>query len=228
MAGKYSRFVNAGYKIPKYLLPWSQHTILSEIFSQMVNNDSIDNVYLIANKQESNFEPVLIKIMLSYGIKKCNLIFISDTNSQSETALTGVTEIQKFASLDGPICFHNIDTILYSRDYNDIRNNLLTNDGYIDTFISNNHEYSYVSINGSYIDDIQEKILISNTASSGLYGFSSVETFQKYYENSYISNVYKQMIAEGKKVVCGKIYNERNTIVLGTPQDYFTQLHLLK
>ena len=32
------------------------------------------------------------------------------------------------------------------------------------------------------------------------------------------------MISDGKRIVCGKTYDERNTIVLGTPQDYFTQL----
>jgi hypothetical protein len=224
MAGKYSRFVNAGYKIPKYLLPWSQHTILSEILSQMTIQPAFDNVFLIANKQEINFAPVLLKTMATYGINSKNLVFINDTSSQSETALIGTNEIQKFHKLSGSVCFHNIDTILYSRNYIEVNYQLLRNHGYIDTFTSNNHEYSYVSAVGHHIDDIQEKILISNIASSGFYGFSSIDVFYNYYENSYISTIYKRMISDGKRIVCGKTYDERNTIVLGTPQDYFTQL----
>jgi hypothetical protein len=224
MAGKYSRFVNAGYKIPKYLLPWSQHTILSEILSQMTTSTFIKNVFLIANKQEINFAPVLLKTMAAYGINNDNLIFINDTTSQSETALVGTAEIQKRNSLKGSICFHNIDTILYSRNYAVIYEELINNHGYIDTFISNNQQYSYVSVNGNYIDDIQEKILISNIASSGFYGFSSIDIFHDYYENDYISKIYKNMIADDKRIICGKTYDERNTIVLGTPQDYFTHL----
>ena len=49
MAGKYSRFVNEGYKIPKYLLPWSNHTILSEILFNITKKEKY-NIKLLTQK----------------------------------------------------------------------------------------------------------------------------------------------------------------------------------
>ena len=40
MAGRYSRFVNEGYRIPKYLLPWGNKPILSEILYEL-NKDGM-------------------------------------------------------------------------------------------------------------------------------------------------------------------------------------------
>ena len=47
MAGRYSRFINEGYKIPKYLLPWGKRSILSEILSIMNHNNTFENIYVI-------------------------------------------------------------------------------------------------------------------------------------------------------------------------------------
>ena len=44
MAGKYSRFKNEGFRLPKFLLPWGDKSILSEILSEM--SPHFNNVYL--------------------------------------------------------------------------------------------------------------------------------------------------------------------------------------
>lgn len=50
---KYTRFINEGYRIPKYLLPWGEKSILSEILIQMNKNNDFKNIYLITNKQDA-------------------------------------------------------------------------------------------------------------------------------------------------------------------------------
>ena len=77
------------------------------------------------------------------------------------------------------------------------------------------------------ITNISEKILISNEATSGLYGFSSTETYCKYYVDGYISQIYDKMIKDDKHIVSGDIHNDNDTIVLGTPYEY-TNLVKLK
>jgi dTDP-glucose pyrophosphorylase len=215
MAGLYSRFRNEGYKIPKYLLPWKHHTILSEILTQM---QGFDNIFLIANEKNYGFMNHVLKIQDHFGIPQSNLILVSDTRGQAETASIGLEKI----SLKGPFLIHNIDTILYNRDYKLIESSLTKYSGYIDLFVSNNHEYSYVLLDDeNCIKEISEKILISKFATSGLYGFSSVDAYKSFYDGQvFISEIYKDMINGNEKVLGGRIYTEQETLVLGTPTDY--------
>lgn len=215
MAGNYSRFKNEGFKLPKFLLPWGDRSILSEILCEM--REHFDNVWLIVNKNDSDFMIHVKKIMLAHNIPLENLIIISSTNSQAETALNGITKI---GNIEGPIIFHNIDTILYDRDYSKIKKCVNNFDGVIDIFKSNNHNYSYVMLNGENVIEIVEKVLISDIATSGMYGFKNIDIFKKYYFNGYISEIYKKMIKDSLVVVTGDVHSESDTIVLGTPDEY--------
>ena len=123
-------------------------------------------------------------------------------------------------NIKGPIIVHNIDTILYNRNYKEIESKLLKNDGFVDVFNSNNPNYSYVLLEDTIITEIIEKMLISDIATSGMYGFISTEIFKKYYVNGYISSVYKKMINDNLSIVTGTNYSESNTVVLGTPDEY--------
>lgn len=221
MAGKYSRFRDEGYKLPKYLLPWGNKSILSEILFQFLESSVFDHTFLIANKSDSDFFGHVRKIMAHYHIDKKNLILISDTIGQAQTAFLGLSEIQKFHKLQGPIVFHNIDTILYHRDLQEIKKSLSNYDGHIDVFKSNNHNYSYVLTSNNLVEVISEKVLISDLATSGLYGFSSYQLFMDHYDNeNYISEIYKTLIVEKYKICISKTYDEKETIVLGTPNEY--------
>ncbi len=223
MAGEYSRFKNKGFKIPKFLLPWGNRNILSEILHEMSSH--FDNVYLIMNEKDKDYKVHIQNIMGKYKIKTNNLISITDTKSQSETVYKG---LELIGNIDGPIIIHNIDTILYNRNYNTVKSKLTDNEGFIDIFLSNNPIYSYVIIDKNKIKEIAEKILISNTATSGMYGFSSVSLFKKYYKKGYISDIYKNMINESLSITTGIRYNELNTVVLGTPDEYMnlSKIHL--
>lgn len=220
MAGKYSRFTNEGYKFPKYLLPWGNTNILSEILSELIKSTNFDNIFLVANKSDEIFMCHVKQIMKYHKIDTNNLIMISDTKGQAETAFIGINNTN--SKINGNIIFHNIDTILYGRNFHFLKNELSKYPGFIDVFNSNNHEYSYVLEHNNIVEVISEKILISNLATSGLYGFDSTETFNKYYDDTqlFISDIYKKMILSGLKIKTGKIYSENETIVLGTPKDY--------
>ncbi len=221
MAGKYSRFVNEGYKIPKYLLPWKNHTILSEILFSFTKSNIFKNIFLVANKKDNDFMNQILHTMKHYNIQSKNLIFINDTKSQCETALISINKFSDKIPTKDPICFHNIDTILCERNFEQVYEYLAKHDGFIDIFTSNNHEFSYVLKDQAFVRDIQEKILISSTASSGFYGFSNVNMFVENYKNDYFSSVYRNMISNGKKTICGNLHDENDTLVLGTPKDYF-------
>ncbi len=230
MAGRYSRFVDEGYRIPKYLLPWGDKSIMSEIIDHLNQDDFFENIFLIANKRDVIFMPHVKKILKNKGISSKHLILIEDTSGQAETAFHAIREITaNIGSLEGGIVFHNIDTILYKRDLSSLLDKLSSNMGYIDIFKSNNRNYSYVLVKDDRVQSIAEKIVISNNASSGLYGFSNKDHFLKYYDKNimYFSNLYKKMIDAGESISVSELHNEKDTIVLGTPSDYLTSSYVL-
>jgi dTDP-glucose pyrophosphorylase len=124
----------------------------------------------------------------------------------------------------GPVVFHNIDTILYGRNLQQARAVLTEHDGWIDVFRSSNHAYSYVLVDEQgRLQEIAEKIVISNLATSGLYGFSSPATYRDNYDpeaDQYVTSVYKRLITRGRSVLIGPTHSENDTVVLGTPTEY--------
>ena len=68
-----------------------------------------------------------------------------------------------------------------------------------------------------------EKIVVSDLATSGLYGFQTVDLYRRLYERLpclYISGMYKNLIEEKGLVVVGEKHLESDTVVLGTPSEY--------
>lgn len=76
--------------------------------------------------------------------------------------------------------------------------------------------------NSNIVSDISEKKIISNVASSGMYAFKNYSFFLDFYEKGdiFISDVIKKSINKKSKVIAGELFNENNTIVLGTPTQY--------
>ena len=156
------------------------------------------------------------------GISSDNLFLIDDTKGQAETAMIGLDMIGTIKNYL-PVAIHNVDTILYNRDLTLVMDAISGADGFIDVFSSNNKSYSFVLAEGNKVIEIAEKIVISDMATSGFYGFADGDTYRKNYspDDIYISSIYKRMITKGDKVVVGQKYKEADTIVLGTPSEYF-------
>ncbi len=227
MAGKAKRFADEGYKTPKYLLPWGSRTILSTILTELTKGGSFSEVFLVANHRDESFMPHVRAIMKDHAINKANLTLVNDTRGQAETALLGLEALEKSGKAgSAPVVFHNVDTILYGRDLKQVSQALQQADGYIDVFGSNNRAYSYVLVEDkNRVREIAEKIVVSNLATSGFYGFKSVETFKRNCDrekDTFISSVYKKIIAGGGAVVVGEKHKETDTVVLGTPTEYIS------
>ena len=230
MAGRYQRFIDEGYKTPKYLLPWGDKTILSKIIQELNKDRCFDSIYLVANKRDEIYMPHVRRINKALKIPNENLILISDTVGQVHTAHEGIRRISELINDDSiPVAFHNIDTILLNRNFKNLTSILENNSGYIDVFISNNHSYSYVLENDKIVSKIEEKILISNLASSGFYAFSSLAIFSEYFDHKdlFISELYKRMIKNNCKIITSDPSTEKDTIVLGTPSSYLTSSYIL-
>jgi CTP:molybdopterin cytidylyltransferase MocA len=223
MAGKYQRFADEGYRTPKYLLPWGDRVILWTILSELTKSKDFIDTFLIGNLRDEKHMPHVRAIMKNLGISPDNLILIPDTRGQAETAAIGLSAVEKLhATYHNSVVFHNVDTILYGRDLKQVASALKRADGFIDVFGSNNRAYSYVLVEEAQVREIAEKIVVSDLATSGFYGFASAATFRKHYRvgDIYISSVYKSLIAAGGMVLAGPKHQEADTVVLGTPSEY--------
>lgn len=221
LAGLGTRFTTKGYLTPKFLLPLSNgNTIIEEIMKNLVDS-SVDEVLLIVNKK---YREVLTSTYHSMDYPKAKFIWIESTRGQAETVFKGLLN---YSSEDRFIVM-NGDTVLRNRSLTTVYDQLSKGwDGWIDCFSSNEDKYSYVKINdNSEVETIMEKVVISNLATTGLYGFTSVKVYNHYYKclnlekEVYISDVYDLMINDGKKIRAELNNDRNNTIILGTPEEY--------
>jgi dTDP-glucose pyrophosphorylase len=164
-------------------------------------------------------------------LKKINLIFIDETNGQAESLYLGLSYLleKKIAQYQTSFLAHNIDTLLLERKIEKLYKMLNSADGVIDTFHSISKNFSYVKLNKEkQVSALIEKKVVSNRASSGLYGFSSISNYINFYnkidktktKELYISQVINMMIDNGSIFLDSINKNPHHTIVLGTPEEY--------
>jgi dTDP-glucose pyrophosphorylase len=226
IAGLNTRFHDVGFDIPKYLLPWNNTTIISEIITQLSYGYDFDEIIILANSRDKYFKNNLYSTLENVPNK--HIYYIADTLGQAHTAMVGAS-LLKYKNK--PIAIMNGDTILKGRNFFDIEKFAIKNDAYVDVFISNNQKYSYVkSDSNGYVQQIVEKIPISPFASSGLYCFKSSEFYMEQFnetvemsQNSeiYVSNILSNMISAKKfDIYSNGLDNNHKTIVLGSPYEY--------
>lgn len=235
MAGKYERFRLFGNKVPKYLMPLGNSTILWHILSELRSASPSARIYFVANKEDRDFFPILKSILRDFSIDQKHLVFIDDTRSQLETALAINERFKEsFFNNSEPLVFGNIDTILKSRcDFFNHMSELEKNESLIDSFNGSSHEYSYVKVaEGNIAEVVTDRVRISDRACSGLYGFGSANLFLAEAKevlsentNANFTDLYSNLINKGYTNFVSHSPDIRDTIVLGTPEEYIVNLH---
>jgi len=223
LAGKGRRFTEKNITLPKYLLELGEdQTILGKSIEAFDFSPQV-NLILVINKEHKGFVGQLEEILSTQNNFK--VIVTEDTQGQAETGFIGCNAIDN----NDPVFFFNGDTILKNRDIKKMSDDLIRNfSGAIDVFIEDREHFSFVKLSKDHlVEKIAEKVPISRYATTGLYGFSNSDIYLKYYDRIdtstelYISDVYKAMIAEKEKIKAYISADEMDTIILGTPEEYF-------
>ena len=230
MAGHYKRFESLSLNIPKYLLPYKDQSIFYEVVKGHLSSE-ITKISFIVNKRDSNYFNLLKFQIKSLKIQNFNFVVIEKTNSQIETINKGILKILEKSKNNLPLAITNIDTLIINRNFKLYNNLIKKNDCLVDIFKSNNRGYSYVIFDkNKNVINIKEKIIISNYASSGLYIFKNSKILLEQLKISmndkdgYFSQMINRMIQSNLKVICNKISNSEKTIVLGTPDQYLSEI----
>jgi hypothetical protein len=233
MAGTYKRFRLFSDKIPKYLYPLGNENVLTKVIQAIIKDFNFTKIYLIANRDDQLFDPIIQSTLKNLSITNKSLIYINDTLTQLETSLACSNFLSK-KEKESPICFANIDTIVKNRK-NFFKRLILCKkkEALLDVFPGQNSNYSYVRAKDTKnVSEVIDYKIISSLACSGLYGFGSFREMSERSDfilknniNANFSDLYNDYIKNFNKVYYVQNINRKDTLVLGTPEEYIANIH---
>ena len=231
MAGLGSRFVKAGYSLPKMLLEAKGKTLLEWSLSSLPLQLSTVVVFVGLKEHEQEFE-LTANIKALYPALNCRFIYLEQpSRGQGETVYLSLGE----CDMELPLVIFNIDTYFSSSTLPDVLVNP-ANDGVLGCFQSNEDRFSFAKLDeqGEYVIEVKEKEVISDHALTGLYTFKKAGDFKETFEyhqlhnitvkgEFYIAPMYNYLIALGKRYVLDEAQEH---VILGTPEEYQQFLQL--
>lgn len=222
MSGNGSRFVNAGFTLPKPLI-----SVLGKpMIQRVVENLNIDANYIFIVQKEHRVKYNL-DVLLPLIVPNCSIV---ETDGLTQGAACSALLAKELIDNNEHLIVANSDQYVFwdSSDFvfSMISKNL---DAGILTFKANHPKWSYAKINAEgFVTEVAEKKVISDLATVGIYYFKHGKDFVKYAEQMidknirvnnefYICPIYNEMISDGKKV---KTYDCQEMYGIGTPEDY--------
>lgn len=176
LGGHGERFKNFGWTIPKALIPVNKKPIIFWLLDNLNLNDC--HVIIPFNRDEySNLDSIISN---QYPNVKFTIFPISDTIGAAETislALRYIPNKAPFISIDADN-FYKTDIITTWSTSNNKNMVFYFTDRRPDP------KFSYITLVDGNVDEIAEKIKISDNACCGAYGFSSAEAYQTIFRGS--------------------------------------------
>lgn len=223
MAGKGSRFAQAGYTFPKPLIPINCMNG-KPMIQMVVENLNIDAkfIYLV---QKEHYEKYHLNTLLNLITPGCEIIQV---NEVTEGAACTVLLAEKFINNDAPLCIVNSDQFL-DWNSNEFFTFMQTEniEAGIATFESCHPMWSFAKLDSEgYIEKVAEKDPISNIANTGVHYFKTGKNFvtaakRMIFNNIrvnnefYVTPVLNELIKDGKKL---KIFPIKQFFGTGTPE----------
>lgn len=228
MAGLSSRFTNAGYVLPKYMLYVKNRSLFNLAVSSFEKYFDTCRFVFIA-RDVFDTRTFIEKECELMGVKDFSIVILPQpTRGQAETVLEGITRAG--VAKDEPILIFNIDTFRPGLTFPEDMNGW---DGYLEVFVGSGKNWSYAkteSDDSTLVVETAEKVEISRYCSTGLYYFSSASSFMTAYTENlehpkdgkaelYVAPLYNHLIKAGKKIHIHVIDRE-DVIFSGVPAEY--------
>lgn len=223
MAGFGKRFSDSGYTVPKPLININGKSMIQIV----VENIGIDGQYIFIVRKE-HYEQYNLGTHLNKVAPNCKIIQIDKV---TEGAAISVLLAEQYINNDTPLLIANSDQFLEWSCNHFLYCANSDVDGCIATFYNTNPKWSYAKLDGhGFVSEVQEKNVISTTATCGIYYFSKGSDYVKYANQMiqknirtngefYVCPVYNEAINDGKKI---KIYDCKKMWGIGIPADLNT------
>lgn len=217
MAGAGSRFTKAGYDLPKPLIDVGGKPMIHRV----VDSLSFDANYMFIIQKEHYEKYDLVNVL--NHIADPSHIFVIDgmTDGAARTTLAAVNAINN----DTPLIIANSDQLVAWDSSEFVK--LVKDNHAVAVFKDNDPKWSYAQINNGVVTEVAEKRVISDYATTGIYGWKTGADYVKYAEQMidkdirtnnefYIAPVYNEAILNGD-IVLPYFVEEMHGI--GTPED---------
>ncbi len=234
MAGRGSRFANAGYQTPKPLIPVGGKPMIQWVIENV--SPSRPHRFIFICLEEHLVRYPEVPATLRSLCPGCEIVTVREV---TEGAACTVLLARQFIDNHDALMIANADQYveLAIDDYLEGMEQAEA-DGLIMTFWSDHPKWSYCGLNeDGLVTDVVEKRVISNEATVGIYNFRHGREFVKAADDMiandlrvnnefYVAPTYNQLIKAGAKIVVSRTGREREGMYgLGTPEDldYFKQ-----
>lgn len=222
MAGRGSRFADAGYELPKPLIDAGGKPMIELVTENIRPKCEHRFIYIC---QEEHLDKYNLAKELERMSPGCKIITIDHI---TEGAACTVLLAEKYIDNDDEMMIANSDQFV-DTDINDYIPKMGDNDGLIMTMPADHPKWSYIRFDDNgFVTEVREKEVISNEATVGIYNYKHGSDFVKYARQMinkniqvnnefYVAPVYNEMIADGKKIVFHNVGEKMHG--LGTPED---------
>ena len=222
MAGKGSRFAQAGYKMPKPLIEIYGHPMIEYVVKNITPKCEHRFIFIC---QEEHLKKYDLAYELEKFAPRCEIVTVDHI---TEGAACTVLLAEKYIDNDNAMMIANSDQYV-DTDINNYLAAIKDYDGLIMTMPANHPKWSYIKFDeNGFVTMVREKEVISNEATVGIYNYKHGCDFVKFSHQMieknirvnnefYVAPVYNEMIEKGLKIVFQdvglKMYG------LGTPDD---------
>lgn len=228
MAGRGSRFAQAGYAVPKPLIPLGGRRMIAWVIENVRPKRAHRFIFLCLGEHLRNYPEVLVE--LNEQAPGCVVIPVDQV---TEGAACTVLLAKQHIDSEHPLMIVNSDQVVEL----DIDEYLSVGDppevtGLIMTFWSDHPKWSYCRMKkDNTVIEVVEKQVISNEATVGIYNFRHGRDFVRAANSMirrnlrvngefYVAPCYNQLIAEGGHVVTKRTGKEGAGMYgLGIPED---------
>jgi len=225
MAGFGSRFRNAGYALPKYMIEAREGTLFDWSMRGLQAFVEAGSPFVFVVRAADMAADFIRGKAAGHGIREIKVLELAEpTDGQATTARFAVGEMDAAA----PMAIFNIDTGVAPGRLLPCQ---ASGDGWIPCFRAPGDGWSFVSCDGSgRALEVREKKRISELATIGFYWFSSADLYARAYDayyavagreergERYVAPLYNQLISEGRVVMISEISFDAVT-PLGTPDE---------
>ena len=229
MAGESSRFKQAGYNQPKFMLPLSERPIFDWALLSFQHYFEEESFVFIGRKSEAIYK--FLRQRVAYlGIKKAHFILIdAPTRGQAETVNLGLTLLKKQGIVFHcePLTIFNIDTIRpkfrLPKDHKKF--------GCLEVARLKGDHWSFVLPDDGerkFVKKCTEKIRVSDLCCTGMYSFLDFNQFTRAYlmelnnlssHELFIAPIFNHLISNGEAVSWYEV-DASEVLLSGTPMEY--------
>lgn len=222
MAGRGSRFAEAGYTMPKPLIDVHGRYMIEYVIENLRPNREHRFIFIC---QEEHLQKYGLKEKLEELSPDCEVISIDHI---TEGAACTVLLAEKCINNDDELMIANSDQYV-DTDINSYLDAMKSYDGLIMTMPADDPKWSFIKYDEEgFVTEVREKEVISNEATVGIYNYKRGKDFVSYAKQMiaknarvnnefYVAPAYNEMIADGLKIVYHNVGEKMYG--LGVPAD---------